>query len=184
MRMYIVGSVASGKSTLARQLSARTGVPCVHLDDVVYEPDSTDPAGNRKRPEAERERLFQEILAGDFLIEDTGRAMFEEGLRRAEQIVVLELPFRTRCRRIFTRHIRQTLGLEACGYRPSLRMVRDMFRWTRNFDTGADGVKARIAPYREKTVALRSVGAVREFVESMGRAQAAARAGKDGSERD
>ena len=47
MRMYIVGSVASGKSTLARQLSARTGVPCVHLDDVVYEPDSTDPAGNR-----------------------------------------------------------------------------------------------------------------------------------------
>ena len=150
-------------------------MPCVHLDDVVYEPDSTDPAGNRKRPEAERELLFQEILAGDFLIEDTGRAMFEEGLRRAEQIVVLELPFRTRCRRILTRHIRQTLGLEACGYRPSLRMVRD---------TGADGVKARIAPYREKTVALRSVGAVREFVESMGRAQAAARAGKDGSERD
>ena len=58
MRMYIVGSVASGKSTLARQLSARTGVPCVHLDDVVYEPDSTDPAGNRKRPEAERELLL------------------------------------------------------------------------------------------------------------------------------
>ena len=95
MRMYIVGSVASGKSTLARQLSARTGVPCVHLDDVVYEPDSTDPAGNRKRPEAERGRLFQEILAGDFLIEDTGRAMFEEGLRRAEQIVVLEPHFGT-----------------------------------------------------------------------------------------
>ena len=86
MRMYIVGSVASGKSTL-RGSSARTGVPCVYLDDVVYEPDSTDPAGNCKRPEAERERLFQEILAGDFLIEDTsgGRCLRRAAARGADR---------------------------------------------------------------------------------------------------
>lgn len=34
MKLYIVGPVASGKSTLARQLSRETGIPCFHLDQV------------------------------------------------------------------------------------------------------------------------------------------------------
>lgn len=61
MKLYLTGSVASGKSTLARQIAARTGIPCHSLDEVVYVPDPGAPSGNRKRPEAERDALFAEI---------------------------------------------------------------------------------------------------------------------------
>jgi len=40
MKIYIVGAVASGKSTLAIQLSELIGVPYYALDEVVHIPDA------------------------------------------------------------------------------------------------------------------------------------------------
>ena len=130
MKLYLTGSVASGKSTLARQIAARTGIPCHSLDEVVYVPDPGAPSGNRKRPEAERDALFAEILRQPhYVMEDTGRACFEEGLRQADAILLLELPLGVRYKRIFTRWLRQNLGLEPCLYRPGWNMLKAMFRW-------------------------------------------------------
>ena len=165
MKIYIVGSVASGKSTLARQLSAKSGIPCFHLDEVVRFKDPNGEFGNTKRSPEEREALFQKILSADCIIEDTGRACFEEGLRRADRIIVLDLPRALRHRRIILRHIKQVLGIEKSSYTPSLEMVRLMFKWADDFDTGADGVKARIAPFRDKTMTLRSKKDVQKFLE-------------------
>ncbi len=93
MRIYITGSVGSGKSTLAKRASQRTGWPCYCLDEVVYEEDPTDSWGNKRRPEAEIERRFSEALGQEnYIMEDAGRAQFAEGMARADQIVLLELP--------------------------------------------------------------------------------------------
>ena len=128
MKLYIIGAVASGKSTLARRVAERTGVPCTHLDDVVYMPDPAAPEGNRKRPAEERDRLFQEVLAQkSYIIEDAGRTCFLEGLRQADTVVLLDPPIAVRRRRILTRWVKQNLGLEPCGYRPNFAMVRAMF---------------------------------------------------------
>ena len=166
MKLYIVGSVASGKSTLARRLSEKSGIPCYHLDDVVYQKDKSYSEGNRKRTPEERDELFQQILRTDCIIEDTGRECFACGLQLADRIVVLELPYHMRVYRIIRRHLRQVLGLEKSGYTPSLKMVRMMFKWAKNFDTGADGVKARIAPYALKTVTLHTTREVETFTEN------------------
>jgi len=166
MRIYIVGSVASGKSTLARQISDKTGIKCFHLDDVVHAKDENSSAGNRKRSPEERDALFKKIISEDYVIEDTGRACFVEGLELADKIIVLDIPYRTRAFRIVRRHIRQVFGIEKEGYRPSLKMVRMMFKWAKNFDTGEDGAKARIEPFPEKTVTLRSAREVKQFLKS------------------
>jgi len=93
VRLYIVGSVASGKSTLARNISEKTGVPYFSLDEVVHEKDDTTPIGNRKRTPEKRDTLFSEILSkSSYIIEDTGRECFEEGLCQAESIILLEIP--------------------------------------------------------------------------------------------
>ncbi len=42
MKIYIVGAVASGKSTLARELSGLTGIPYTSLDEVVHIPDKSN----------------------------------------------------------------------------------------------------------------------------------------------
>ena len=165
MKIYIVGSVASGKTTLARQLSAKTNIPCFHLDEVVYFKDPTSAAGNTKRTPEERDVLFREILSDAYIIEDIGRSCFAEGLEKADQIIVLQLSRALRRRRIILRHIRQVLGFEPSGYKPSLSMVRMMLKWADDFDTGADGTKGRIAPYKEKTVTLRTPKEVERFLE-------------------
>jgi hypothetical protein len=35
-------------------------------------------------------------------------------------------------------------------------MLRAMFRWTRQFESGADKLEERLLPYRAKTTTLRS----------------------------
>lgn len=89
MKLYIIGHVASGKTTLAREISARLGVPCFHLDEIVYMPDGSSPLGNRKRTPEDRDALFCEIISRhDWIIEDVGRECFSRGLLEADEVVL------------------------------------------------------------------------------------------------
>ena len=167
-KIYIVGPVGSGKSTLARRISKITGIPCYHLDNVVHTPDPSSRWGNRKRPEAQRDTLFHRILsARRYIIEDTGRPCFAMGLEEADVVLSLEYPPPLRQTRILLRWVRQNLGMEPCQYRPNLRMLRYMFRWAKQYDTGADGTKARIAGYPEKTVILQNNQELETFLLSL-----------------
>jgi adenylate kinase family enzyme len=91
MRIYIVGAVVSGKATLARQLSGALGIPCYSFDEVVHITDKSSPWGNRKRPVEERDNLLYSIISqNDWIVEDTGRPCFEEALKEADTIILLE----------------------------------------------------------------------------------------------
>ena len=170
MRLYISGPVGSGKTTLARRISSLTGVRCVHLDEVVYEPDPTDSWGNRKRPIPERDALFGEILAApDYIVEDAGRECFIEAMAQADWVVLLEPPMRVRYWRIVRRWARQNLGLERSGYRPRLAVLRAMFRWTRNYATGADGTRARAQRFADKLIVLHTRRDVERYLSSLAR---------------
>lgn len=165
MKLYITGPVASGKSTLARRIAAAAGVPCYHLDDVMYAPDPDAPSGNRKRPAAEREMLFNAICnLPAWVVEDTGRTCFFEGMRQADTLVLLQPPPFVRRLRILRRWLRQRCGLEACAYRPSLAMLRAMYRWTKDYETGVDDLRTRIAPLHEKTVLLRTRHEINAYI--------------------
>lgn len=155
MKIYIVGSVGSGKSTLARRASALTGIPCTHLDEVVYEEDPSDSWGNRKRPDEEVERRFRSVLQQEhYIMEDAGRSRFVDGMAQADRIVVLDYPLPVRKYRILRRWVRQNLGLERCIYRPHLKMLRAMFRWVNSYETDCDGTKSRIKRFSSKVIRL------------------------------
>jgi adenylate kinase family enzyme len=157
MKLYVTGSVASGKSTLAKKISKQTGVPCYSLDEIVYKKDDSQPMGNRKRTPEERDSLFAEILVQpSYIIEDTGRLCFEEGMRQADNIILIDNPLRIRKFRIIRRYIRQKLGIEKCAYRPNIVMAKYMFRWAKDFDSGKDGVRSRIMQYKDKVIILKS----------------------------
>ena len=167
MKLYIVGPVASGKSTLARQLSQLTGTPCFHLDEIIHAKDPTNPQGNRKRSVQERDELFHVILAKDsYIMEDTGRSCFLEGMEQADSVVLLDVSPILRRKRVVTRWLRQRLGLETCSYRPSISMLRDMFLWSRNYETGADGTRARAEQFSQKLTILRSRREITAFLRS------------------
>jgi adenylate kinase family enzyme len=173
VKLYITGSVGSGKTTLARKISKITGIPCRHLDEVVHEEDPIDSWGNRKRPVEVRDAIFAEILAEEsWIMEDAGRECFLEGIRQADQVIFLDFPPLVRRKRILLRYMKQKLGLERCIYRPHFAVLKAMFRWADNYDSGKDNLKARIAPFRDKTVVLRSRRDVERCLKSLKREDA------------
>jgi len=90
-RVMVLGCGGSGKSTFARELGDRTGLPAVHLDLLFWQPGWT-PA-----PEAQARAALAEALAGerwiadgDFLDDGAADARFA----RADTVVWLDLPRR------------------------------------------------------------------------------------------
>jgi len=166
MKIYIVGAVSSGKSTLAKKLSEALEIPYHSLDGVVHVPDNSSPWGNIKRPAEERDKLFYSIIQQpEWIIEDVGRPCFEAGLKEADMIILLEVPSYIRNYRIIKRWFRQRLGLEECIYSPRLEMLRSMLQWSRNYDLQKDGLKSRIGQYSEKVITLRNKKDIDAFLE-------------------
>lgn len=100
-RIMILGQPGAGKSTLALAISARTGLPCFHLDKIHWLP------GWVPRPDAEKAPLIREIIAQDrWIIEGGHSATYPERLARADMVVWLDLNVWTRLRRVTWRSIR------------------------------------------------------------------------------
>jgi adenylate kinase family enzyme len=170
VKIYIVGSVASGKSTLAKKISQITGVPCYHLDETVYVVDPTEPSGNKKRSIKERNILFRNMLEQThYIMEDAGRECFCEGMKQADTIILLEIPLIIRKKRILLRWIKQNLGIEKCIYRPCFDMLNAMFHWARDYDTGEDGTKKRVSLFENKTIVLHNNKDIKQYMKTLRR---------------
>lgn len=168
MRIYIVGSVASGKTTLAKKLSKKLGIKCTHLDSIVHIKDNTNKEwGNIRRTDEEINRLFKStVMKPHWVIEDAGRKMFSEGMEAADMIVHLKPSIFIRRMRVMTRFFKQKLGLEECLYTPSIHMLKFMFKALNNYETGKDDLEARLNQYTNKVVILSSSKGIKKFMES------------------
>jgi len=86
-RVAIVGVPGAGKSTLARAVGERCGLPVVHLDAHYFEP------GWQPKPADEWQRIYGDLVSGDRWVMDGAFAM-DRALDRADVVVVLDLPRR------------------------------------------------------------------------------------------
>lgn len=162
MRIYIVGAAGSGKTTLAKRISQKTGVRCYHLDDIVYLNDSENKG--RIRSDIDRDNLFDEIIKEtDWIVEDNGRMCFREAMQKADKIILLYPHKYVRMKRIVIRYIKQKLGIEKSLYNPSIDILRRMFNGSNKFETGKDGLKSRILKYDEKVLVLRTNNDIKEY---------------------
>ncbi len=146
MRIILCGAVGSGKTAAARTLSCALSIPFFSGDEIRYGyaldsvPSET---GRFKRSADEEAALINGILAyPDFIVEgvwrETQRALWDA----SDRIFLLEIPYRERKKRILRRWLRQRLRREPSPYPPTLSMLRNMLRWTRDCETGRDNTKA------------------------------------------
>ena len=167
MRIYIVGSIASGKTTLAKKISNKLRIKCKHLDGIVHIKDKTNKEwGNIRRTDEEIDPLFKSIITKPhWIIEDAGRKMFSEGMEVADMIVHLKPSIFVRRMRVLTRFFKQKLGMEECLYTPSLHMLKFMFKALNNYENGKDDLEARLKQYTNKVVILSSSKEIKRFME-------------------
>lgn len=132
-KIHIIGSVGSGKTTLARTLSESYNVPYYEIDNIVWERRE---GGDRRRTDEEKEQLMDEITSSDkWIIEGVHTLSWvEKSFESADLILFLDPPYSVRVQRIIKRFLRQKLGVEKANYTPTLHMFRKMFRWNAMFE--------------------------------------------------
>ena len=113
----------AGKSTFSRALSARTGLPVIHLDVHFWEPGWAEPTADAWRV---RERG---LLAGDEWIADGNyEATLDDRLEHADTLVFLDTPWWVCAQRALVRGIRpRPAGFQLPDGCPesALRRLRD-----------------------------------------------------------
>jgi len=151
-KIFIIGIVASGKTTLAKRLSEALHIPWYELDAIVHHQTAT---GRYKRTADEQIGVVQTIdKHGEWIFEGTDRASYRCLFDMADTIIFLDTPLWKRRIRIFTRFLKQNLGVEKCDYTPDIEMLNMMYRWTRDFENNRDDFESRLQVYEEKVIRL------------------------------
>jgi adenylate kinase family enzyme len=119
-RILVYGVTGAGKSTLARRIGERLGLPYHAMDDLTWEPGWVQVS-----EEVQRERV-REVCAGDAWVLDAAYAIWTDlVLARADLIVGLDLPRRRSLGRLLRRSI-----LNIALRRPTCNGNRETFRQT------------------------------------------------------
>lgn len=128
-KIYIIGPVGSGKTTLARKLSKQLNIKFYELDKVVWDDDN----GNIKRSVEEINSLFNNIINQEsWIIEDVGRNCFKKGRDKADVVYYLKLKPITIYYRIIKRWIKQKIGIEKYNYKPTIKSLIELLNWVKS----------------------------------------------------
>ena len=117
-RILVYGVTGAGKTTLARRISAVTGIPWYSVDDLTWEPDWVPV------PEDEQRHRIEAICATENWILDTAYGEWLDlPLARVELIVALDFPRWVSLSRLIRRTVVRAIdGREMCnGNRESFR---------------------------------------------------------------
>lgn len=127
-KIYIIGPVGSGKTTLSKILSEKYNIERYELDKVVWDDDN----GNIKRTDEEIKKLFNKIITNrSWIIEDVGRKKFNDGIKKADIVYYIDLPSIIIYKRCITRWVRQKIGRERYNYKPTLKSLFEMLKWAK-----------------------------------------------------
>lgn len=86
-RVMIIGSPGAGKSTLGRQLAARTGLPLRHLDAEYWQPGWTE-----REPDEWMGKLAALVAEDAWIIDGNYGSSLPTRLARADTVIHLDYP--------------------------------------------------------------------------------------------
>ena len=132
-KIRIVGSVGSGKTTLARKIALQKGIDMYSLDDVVW---SRTSEGDIRNSDEQRDAVLIDILhQPKWIIEGSHLGWSMKTFEEADQIIFLHPSLPIRIYRISYRFLKQKRGFEEASYTPTWRMYGQMFKWTYQYET-------------------------------------------------
>lgn len=164
-RVAVVGSGGAGKTTFARELSRRTGLPVVHLDHLYWGP------GWVETPSDEWRVIQDERLSAHEWIADGNYAgTFDVRFRKVDTIIVLA-PSRWRClsrvlRRTVSNHGSSVQAPE-CPERIDVKFLLWVWRYQKDSRPLLD-VAIEENAGNSKVIELKSPREVSQFLESLG----------------
>lgn len=153
-KIFIVGIVASGKTTLAKRLSAHLHIPCYELDGLVHVKEGHQRI--KRTPEALKKVITAIDQQGNWILEGTDRAAYQYLYEWADTIIFMDPPLWKRKIRIVTRYLKQITGREQALYTPNRQMLVNMFRWTKDFERGRNDFESKLKRHGDKVTIIRN----------------------------
>jgi adenylate kinase family enzyme len=167
-RVAVFGNAGGGKSTLARELAAITGLPLAVLDELQYR------AGGAKVPHEEYLQTHATLVAGDEWIIDGfgGITLLWERLEAADTLIHVDLPLAVHALWVTKRLIK---GLSAApqGWPQDSPLIRSSISSYRVLWPCHTRLTPKYRSYvseaaqRKRVFRLRSKRELRQFLESM-----------------
>jgi len=103
-KIYIFGTMGSGKTTLAKNISKKLNIPHYELDDIFWKGKER---GKAKRSDAECKKLLQKLTRRKkWVIEGCFSRWIEPGIKNSQLVIWLDIPFTTLIYRLFFRKLR------------------------------------------------------------------------------
>lgn len=158
MKLFIFGIVASGKTTLSRKLSQKYNIPCYEGDSIAW--GGRDEERYKRSDREQLNRILDIDKRGEWIIEGTYRESQKCLFEMAEKIIFLDTQLYIRRVRIITRFIKQKLGIERCNYKPTFKMLKNMFIWTKNFEYKRSKYEDILSSYEDKLIRIKRVEAL------------------------
>lgn len=166
-KVMVIGSGGAGKTTVARELAALTGLPLVHLDQLFWRP------GWVRTPTDEWRRVVQNLVAADrWVIDGNYGGTMDMRLAAADAVVFLDVP-RLRC---LTRVVKRSLIYRG-RTRDDMtagcpeRLTWEFVRWVWSYPTTRrPGILIKLKAFEAgggRVLVLRSGGETREFLASV-----------------
>jgi len=130
-RVMIIGCGGAGKSTLARQLGEKTGLPVVNLDQIWWSP------GNWQHIAREEfdARLFEEMEKPQWILDGNFNRTMEPRLEKCDTVIYLDMP-RWVCLKSWLGRVIKNWGHARSDMAPGCNEWFDpeMARWIWNFN--------------------------------------------------
>ena len=162
MKLDIIGSVASGKTTLARNLSETYHVPFYQKDNIVWE---RTPDGDKKRDDKERDRLFQKIISSDdWIVEGSPRKLLRESFEKCDYIILLDIPLYKRLVRTLRRWVRQRAGKEKYNSKPTIKFLYYSIKWVFEYEKDREEIIGYLSAYGSKYKRFTTSESVKLFI--------------------
>lgn len=133
-KVHIIGSVGSGKTTLAKKLSKEFNIPYYELDNVVWERHKS---GDIRRTEEQRKEYLEQIIQSKaWIIEGVhNEEWVSNSFYEADIILFLDPAYSIRTYRIIRRFFLQKVGVEKSHYKSTFQIFFKMFKWNKQFET-------------------------------------------------
>lgn len=147
MKILIVGTVGTGKTTLAKKLSKQYKIEYYEIDLIVHDDENS----GKKRAIDEQNDIIKKINKNeDWIIEGVLRKNLEYLLKLADKIIYLNIPKYKRNIRILTRFIKQNLKIEKANYKPDLKMLKNMYKWSKEDEERKEEFEKMLNKYEDK----------------------------------